>query len=950
MRLRLYWLYAFRSLIRGGQRTILAAFCIAVGVMAIVALQLVGLSINDALTSNIVEANGGDLRLDTVLLPLNTTDLPTFAQLKSQGKITDYATSYEIPSSITKSDGIVTPFDLVAVSNNYPLVGQANFTNPARNLRIQDAVTGNSVAVNVLVYDLLKAHIGDIYTLRTSDGQVLPVTIAAEFDDGGAFHGPQVIVSAATLATVPGPNNTSFPQRFTTITMTTTAANILSVQDQLRNQYTTATVTTAADELRLRQQDVSQIRLFLQIVGLLALFIGGIGIINTMQVLLRRRRTEIAMLKTMGFRQRDLYILFGLEATLLGILGSLVGAGLGIGASYAVRAIVEQAFFLHLQVFLDIPTIAAGCLVGVATAVIFGLLPIVQASRIRPLAVLREQETANRLSLLTSGGLLIALSLLFVGLATAILGNVIYAVAVIYGGVALVGVLAGGFSLLVTAISRLPVYDRPRFRMFFWVLGAAILAGGTLTGLYLVVQQLQGTDIVYAARSGHLQPIYGLIGGAAVLLIIAGGTTVLLLATIVDAIMMFTPRTVKTTLMLAYRNIGRQRGRTTATVTALFVGVFGIGVILLLGQGIKDAINSTISTVFAHNLFVVTTPLQSSTVAQTASGLQGVDNKQTVVNAIARVIPISAGDQTLAQILTSGATQGDTNASFAKRQSILLSLSVVEGFNVSTGKAIDIPKLKITDGRNLVASDAGTDEAVLNNTLTLPPTSLHIGDTIVVQSGDAKTKRTLTIVGFFDRISTTDFIPGEILVDTSTAESLGGALTQDIISLRVDTNQTPAIRQKLSQAVPTAQVVSLTDLSAIIDRILNNLIVMLTAIASLAMIAGLVIIANAVALAMTERRREIGILKSVGHTSRSVLAMVLIENGIISLLGSLVALLLVAGIVLGLGAFVFHRNLQISLPIVEAILGVTISLTLIVAALVAWGATRVRPLEVLRYD
>ena len=56
MKLGLYWSYATRSLIRGGQRTVLAVFCVAVGVMAIVALQLVGLSVNQALVGNIVEA------------------------------------------------------------------------------------------------------------------------------------------------------------------------------------------------------------------------------------------------------------------------------------------------------------------------------------------------------------------------------------------------------------------------------------------------------------------------------------------------------------------------------------------------------------------------------------------------------------------------------------------------------------------------------------------------------------------------------------------------------------------------------------------------------------------------------------------------------------------------------------------------------------------------------
>ena len=46
-------------------------------------------------------------------------------------------------------------------------------------------------------------------------------------------------------------------------------------------------------------------------------------------------------------------------------------------------------------------------------------------------------------------------------------------------------------------------------------------------------------------------------------------------------------------------------------------------------------------------------------------------------------------------------------------------------------------------------------------------------------------------------------------------------------------------------------------------------------VASLAMFAGLALIANTVALAMLERRREIGILKAIGHTSRSMLGVVL---------------------------------------------------------------------------
>ena len=131
---------------------------------------------------------------------------------------------------------------------------------------------------------------------------------------------------------------------------------------------------------------------------------------------------------------------------------------------------------------------------------------------------------------------------------------------------------------------------------------------------------------------------------------------------------------------------------------------------------------------------------------------------------------------------------------------------------------------------------------------------------------------------------------------------------------------------------------------------LNNLIIMLTTVASLAMIAGLIIIANAVALAMLERRREIGILKSVGHTSTSILATVLIENGLVGLLGSMVAMLLVAGAISALSTYAFHIAIGIGPGLIVLIIASTVLITMLVASFVAWGAVRVRPLEVLRYE
>src|SRR5438045_9772948 len=90
MKASMYFNYIFRSLRRGGQRSILAVFCVAVGVMSIVALQLVGSMLQSSLTTNTRDTNGGDIAVTAQTIPLKATDLAYFAQLKSDGTITNY--------------------------------------------------------------------------------------------------------------------------------------------------------------------------------------------------------------------------------------------------------------------------------------------------------------------------------------------------------------------------------------------------------------------------------------------------------------------------------------------------------------------------------------------------------------------------------------------------------------------------------------------------------------------------------------------------------------------------------------------------------------------------------------------------------------------------------------------------------------------------------------------
>ncbi|MBV9228276.1 MAG: ABC transporter permease, partial [Chloroflexi bacterium] len=892
MKLGLYWSYATRSLLRGGQRTVLAIFCVTVGVMAIVALQLVGLSVNQALIGNIVEANGGDIRLSASVAPLRQQDLTFFNQLKQKGLITDYATANDTGGSITLPSGDEVNFSFLAISSNFPLVGQASFIAPSSDLTLQQVVNGSNVAMSEHVFQTLGAHIGSTYRVKTLDGRLIPITVAAEFQENGIYRGPRIIISQAALAAVPTSSGALLPAQYDTVYMTVPDAHLAQVKAQINQAFPSARASTAQDLLKQRQREVDQIQLFLRTVGLLALFIGGIGIINTMQVLLRRRQVEIAMLKTTGYRQFDLYGLFGLEAALLGVFGGITGAAAGIGASYLVRIVVERTFSLHLPIILDTPTIVSGLLIGLATALIFGLLPIVQASQIRPMAVLRESHEGTRAtSRLTTAVLLTLLSLLFVALASTILGDVETAAIAVYGGAGAIFALALGLGLLVVAISRLPVYEQPSPRILLWMLAA--LGSVILTSLAFGLLGLLGEGVnMLAVRTGNgTLGIYALAVLAGLGIVLLAGSLVFFLATLVDSLLMFAPRSWKTPVMLAYRNIGRQRIRTTTTLTALFVGIFAIGLVLVLGQGIKDTISATLSGLFTHNVFVAVPPEQQDTVTTQLLDLKGVDPRKTVVNTLVpRVYPLFIASRDLNTVLKSIQSKDKIN-----RGDVLNALRNIEGFELKQG-GTNIPTITLKDGRNLNVADAGTNDVIVNAKLQLAPLRLHVGDTLIVQSADGSVTKVLKIVGFYDNSDPTRNLNfGAILADEQVAMQLGGPSTLKVFSLQIDPEQLPSFKRQINKIVPGALIISVVDIDALINQVLDNLIIMLTTVASLAMIAGLIIIANAVALAMLERQREIGILKSVGYTSRSVLATVIIENGLVGMLGSLVAMLLVAG-------------------------------------------------------
>ena len=160
----------------------------------------------------------------------------------------------------------------------------------------------------------------------------------------------------------------------------------------------------------------------------------------------------------------------------------------------------------------------------------------------------------------------------------------------------------------------------------------------------------------------------------------------------------------------------------------------------------------------------------------------------------------------------------------------------------------------------------------------------------------------------------------------------------------------PGITAQLTQNVPGAISMETETVAQVFKDILDRIAVFPTVLSIMALFAGAVIIANSVALATMERRREIAMMKAVGAKGSRVLTALLIENGIIGLVGGAIGASLSLIILVVFNHFESEVSATPNPLSVVLVLGVALAVALGAAVLSAWPASRERPLTVLRYE
>jgi putative ABC transport system permease protein len=120
-------------------------------------------------------------------------------------------------------------------------------------------------------------------------------------------------------------------------------------------------------------------------IAIIALLVGGIGVMNIMLVSVSERIREIGIRKAIGARPSLIRRQFLVEASLLGFAGGILGVGLGLLGAILVPAFSDQ------RVIVSVPAAAAAIVVAIGIGVAFGVYPATRAARLAPIDALRNE-------------------------------------------------------------------------------------------------------------------------------------------------------------------------------------------------------------------------------------------------------------------------------------------------------------------------------------------------------------------------------------------------------------------------------------------------------------------------------------------------------------------------------------------------------------------------------
>ncbi len=159
----------------------------------------------------------------------------------------------------------------------------------------------------------------------------------------------------------------------------------------------------------------------------IALFVGSFVIANSLSITIAQRTREFATVRTLGASRRQVLGSIVIEALVVGIAASVIGLFLGLGLASLLFWLFDAVGFTlpNTGLLFETRTIVVSLLVGILVTLIASLRPALRATRVPPIAAVREGATLpeSRFARFRTAGSLVTIALGFAALAYGLFGS-----------------------------------------------------------------------------------------------------------------------------------------------------------------------------------------------------------------------------------------------------------------------------------------------------------------------------------------------------------------------------------------------------------------------------------------------------------------------------------------------------------------------------------------------
>ncbi|MBT3249809.1 MAG: FtsX-like permease family protein [Candidatus Pacebacteria bacterium] len=389
--------------------------------------------------------------------------------------------------------------------------------------------------------------------------------------------------------------------------------------------------------------------------------------------------------------------------------------------------------------------------------------------------------------------------------------------------------------------------------------------------------------------------------------------------------------------LLAFQALRRNVGRTLLTMLGIIIGIASVITIMSLGAGSTESIVGEISAFGANVLTVSPGKSRRGPGGSSNTVVTLVSEDAEKIEDLANVEKIS---RTINGNKTIVANSESTNSQISGVDAAYESINSVE---FTTGGFFD-------EGDVLsAAKDVVLGDEVIEDLFGEDSAQYVIGETVRIDG------RVFQIVGVM-----TD--SGDALVPITTAQNiLFGQNHLGSISVYVtDSELIDAVSADIEELLliehdiedPELADFNVSNSQSFVDTISSvtgTLTTLLSGIAAISLVVGGIGIMNIMLVTVTERTKEIGLLKAIGAKDQNILAQFLIEAVVLTISGGVIGILLGAGI-----AFIASQAMSIPFVIENSSIllsfGVSVGVGIVFGYYPASQAAKLNPIDALRYE